>query len=153
MTLRRGIALVAVVALLATAAAAWAVVPAKDTYEGRTAQNKSVIVKVNDKHRIKAFLIDYKAKCDSGTNSYTGSVQDNDKQGDRITQHNGVFSGTSNETESAGGNYKGHVKLSYNGEFTAATAANGSAKIKVRVTQAGKTVDHCAKTVKWHVPA
>jgi hypothetical protein len=151
MRLRTRITLLTVVALLATAAVAWAVVPAPDTYEGKTGQDRAVFVKVNDKSRIKAFLIDYKAKCGGGQ-SYSGSVQDKDRKGDRITQQNGVFSGTAKKTEDAGGGYKGHVSLTYDGKFTTATAANGSATIKVKVTQGGAKVDSCSKTTKWHVP-
>jgi opacity protein-like surface antigen len=150
--MRRGIALAVVVAVLATAAVAWAVVPkGPDTYEGKTGQNKAVFVKVNDKSRIKAFLIEYKAKCSDGHN-YGGSILDRDKQGNRITQQNGVFSGTAKKTEDAGGGYKGHVTLTYEGKFTTATAANGTAKIKVKVTYYGDKVASCSKSPKWHVP-
>jgi hypothetical protein len=151
--MRRGVALVAIVALLATAAVAWAVVPkGPDTYEGKTGQNREVFVKVNDKSRIKAFLISYKAKCDKASGGYSGSVLDRDKQGDRITQQNGVFSGTAKKSEDAGSYYKAKVTLTYNGKFTTAQAANGSATIKVKVTYLGDPYDSCKKTVKWHVP-
>jgi hypothetical protein len=149
---RASIALVAILALLATAAVAWAVAPKPGTYEGKTGQNRPVFVKVNDKGRIKSFLIEYKAKC-NGDNSYTGVIKDKDEDGDRITQQNGVFSGSAKKTENAGGGYKGHVSLTYDGKFTTATAANGSAKLKVKVTQDGDKVDSCSKTVSWHVSA
>jgi hypothetical protein len=149
---RASIALVAVVALLATTAVAWAVVPkGPDTYEGKTGQNKAVFVKVNDKSRIKAFLIEYKAKCDRGK-SYSGSIQDRDKPDNKITQQNGVFSGTAKKTADVGDGYKGHSSITYDGKFTTATAANGSATIKVKVTYYGEKVDSCKKTTKWHVP-
>ena len=152
--MRRGIALTLVVAVLATAAVAWAVVPkGPDTYEGKTGQNKAVFVKVNDKARIKAFLIEYKAKCEGSSGGYSGSIQDKDRKGDRITQQNGVFSGTAKKSEDVGdGYYKGKVNLTYNGKFTTAKAANGSATIKVKVTYLGEPYDSCKKTVKWHVP-
>ena len=150
--MRRGIAVLAVVALLATAAVAWAVVPkGPDTYEGKTGQNKPVFVKVNDESRIKAFLISYKAKCDDGHN-YSGSIQDRDKPDSKITQQNGVFSGTAKKTEDAGGGYKGHVTLTYEGKFTTKTAANGTAKIKVKVTYYGDKVTSCSKSPSWHIP-
>jgi hypothetical protein len=147
----RRLAVCTALALAATTAASWAVVPKHDTYEGKTGQNRSVFVKVNDKGRIKSFLIEYKAKCNQGSN-YSGSVQDNDKKGDRITQQNGVFSGDSTKTEDAGGGYTGQVKLTYDGKFTTKTAANGEATIHVKVKAGGSTVDKCSKTTKWHVP-
>lgn len=150
--MRRGIALAVVVAVLATAAVAWAVVPKPDTYEGKTGQNKAVFVKVDDKSRIKAFLIQYKAKCNQA-GGYSGSIQDKDRKGDRITQQNGVFSGTAKKSEDVGNSYyKAKVTLTYDGKFTTAKAANGSATIKVKVTYLGEPYDSCKKTVKWHVP-
>jgi hypothetical protein len=148
---RASIALVAVAALLATAAIAWAVTPKPDTYEGKTGQNKAVFVKVDDKSRIKAFLIEYRAKCKQAE-GYGGSIQDKDRKGDRITQQNGVFSGTAKKTDDLGSGYKGHASLTYDGKFTTATAANGSATIKVKVTKNGDKVDSCSRTTKWHVP-
>jgi hypothetical protein len=147
----RRLALCTALALTATTAASWAVVPKHDTYEGKTGQNRKVFVKVNDKGRIKAFLISYSAKCNQGSH-YSGSIEDDDKKGDRITQQNGVFSGDSAKNESAGGGYTGHVKLNYDGKFTTKTAANGEATIHVKVKQGSSTVAKCSKTVKWHVP-
>ena len=148
----RRLAICTALALTAMTAVSWAVVPKHDTYEGKTGQNKSVFVKVNDKGRVKAFLIEYKAKCGSAYSPYSGVVQDNDKKGDRITQQNGVFSGTAKKNEDVGA-YVGHVTLTYSGKFTTATAANGNATIKVKVTRNGDQVTHCSKTTTWHVSA
>jgi hypothetical protein len=151
--MRTRISLLTLVALLGLAAAAWAVVPKpdKEPYEGRTSQNKPVFVKVNDKSRIHAFLIKYKAGCGGG-DSYTGVVKDVDKKGDRITQQNGVFSGDKVKDEDAGGGYRGKVHLTYSGKFTTPTKANGTAKVTVTVTYAGDKVATCKKKgITWSV--
>ena len=143
-------ALVAGLALLVFAAVALAVPPNPGRYVGKTSQKKPVSIKVNDSGRIKRFNIDWQAPCDDPGSKWVAGTRDVDGPGDRISQEDGVFHDFGAYTQKSG-DYKGHMKVTIDGEFTSTTHAEGTFKVKVRVTLDGDTVDHCQKTMRWKV--
>jgi hypothetical protein len=151
-------AVLAGAALLAAGGVAVAAIPDEGTYKGKTGQGLNVSVKVNAKHRVKRFRINWWAPCDKppatwGSSDNPDGTVDRDLKGDRIPQtHQGEFSDTEKykgDTDDDG--FRGHFKMILNGEFTDKTHAKGTFTIRVRVTKDGATYDHCRKTVKWHV--
>lgn len=150
--------LAALVAVLATAAGALAgVTPGKGDHEGHTSQGKCdqgrcrMYVFVSDRHRIKAFGLEWHTKCKSGK-PYSETNIDKDRKGHRIEQSGGKFSGSQKGTYDFGGGVKGHENISYEGTFSTATKATGTFTAKVRITKDGDKIDQCNKTVDWHVP-
>lgn len=158
MTRGRAVPALASAVLLAATGAAAAAVPSSGTFKGTTGQGKRVSVKVNSKHRIKRFQIQWWAPCDMKDASWgnadtpDGTI-DRDLSGDKIEQaKDGTFSDTEKyKGEESNAGYQGHFKMTVNGAFSDATHASGKFTIRVRVTKDGLTYDHCRKTVKWHV--
>jgi hypothetical protein len=157
---RRAVAAVAApIAVLVFAAVALAVTPAPGTFTGSTGQDEAVSIKVNAKHRIKKFVINWWAPCKKpgktwGTSNKPDGTQDKDGKGDKIKQPgDGSFSDEGSYSKKPDSNgFQGHFKVKLEGMFTTPTAANGTFDVHVKVTRNGNKVDTCHRKVHWHVP-
>jgi hypothetical protein len=148
---RRGLkaTLIAVFALLVFAAVALAVEPSKGGHRGKTGQGRAVAIEVGKNHRIRRFLIFYRAKCENGQGWESYTI-DRDTKDDKIQQDNGVFSDKGKYKEQAG-DYDAYIKVNLHGEFTTSKHAEGRFKVRMRVVKDGETYTTCQKDVSWKV--
>jgi hypothetical protein len=142
-------AAVAVLSLLC-AAVALAAMPEPGKYRGKTSQDRSVRVKVNDKGRIgpDGFKIHWEAPCQVAQDMSWTDVTHNTQR--ILFKDDGSFVLDAKYKHTVEG-FTGHIKIETDGKFDTKTSASGKFKVRVRVTKDGDYVDTCKKTVSWSV--
>ncbi|HKP88962.1 MAG TPA: hypothetical protein VJT75_03200 [Thermoleophilaceae bacterium] len=135
---------------LACAAAALAATPKPGKYRGKTSQDRSVRLKINDAGRIPrdGFKIHWQAPCQVKQDMAWTDVTHNTR---RIElEDDGSFELDAKYKHTVG-DFTGHIKIETDGKFDTKTSASGTFKARVRVTEDGDYVDTCKKTVNWSV--